>query len=357
MILENKKQDGSTSYKVKVYVNGRQVTKTFRRKADAKLWKQQMIVDRERGVLKPDNAETNRLLRDFSAQWFTTKVVGKSPKTQSSYRIQLEHHILPELGELKLKELKITHGHELIAKLRAKGKSPKGVNMALGVLKSMLNDAVRWEVLEVSPFRNLVMEKVPPSSPKFWMPEEVNQFLSANRDCELYELWAVALNTGMRRGELAGLKWDKVDFRNKLIHVARVRDRSGLRETTKTRSSFRYVPMNLASEKSLLKLKSEARHAEYVFAHRNGQMIDVQHITERHFRRAMKRAGVTRIRFHDLRGTFASNVCMSPGGDLFGLSKILGHSNVDMTVKRYAHLHNSFLKQVAASVNFTGDDD
>ncbi|MBH48743.1 MAG: hypothetical protein CME71_11295 [Halobacteriovorax sp.] len=356
MILENKKQDGSVSYKVKVYVNGRQVTKTFRRKSDAKLWKQQMIVDRERGFLKLENPEASQTLRDFSVQWFQTKVIGKSPKTQSSYRIQLEHHILPHLGDFKLKELKISLGHDLISKLRAKNKSPKGINMALGVLKSMLNDAVRWEVLELNPFRNIVMEKIRPTTPKFWMPEEVNQFLAANKACELYELWIVALNTGMRRGELAGVKWDKLDFRNKLIHVARLRDRTGLRETTKTRSSFRYVPMNEASERAMLKLQEQARHPEYVFAHKNGQMIDVQHISERHFKRAIKRAGVKPIRFHDLRGTFASNVCMAPGGDLFGLSKILGHSNVDMTVKRYAHLHNSFLKQVAASVNFTGDD-
>jgi integrase len=63
---------------------------------------------------------------------------------------------------------------------------------------------------------------------------------------------------------------------------------------------------------------------EYVFATKCGSILDVQHISEREFTRAIKRAGVSKIRFHDLRGTFASNVCMAPEGDLYGLSKILG---------------------------------
>ena len=159
----------------------------------------------------------------------------------------------------------------------------------------------------------------------------------------------------MRRGELAGFKWEKVDFKSKLIHVARVRDRTGLRETTKTSSSFRYVPMNLATEEVLKSLQLERRHDDFVFAYKTGDIIDPQHLSERGFKKALKRAVVPVIRLPDLRTTFASNVCMAPNGDLFGLSKILGHSSVDMTVKRYGHLHNNFLTQVAGSVNFTGD--
>lgn len=80
----------------------------------------------------------------------------------SANQIQFQRHILPVIGEIKLKDLRITHGHQVLAKLRAKGRSPKGINMTLGVLKGILNDAVRWEILNLSPFRNLTLEKVPP---------------------------------------------------------------------------------------------------------------------------------------------------------------------------------------------------
>jgi integrase len=159
----------------------------------------------------------------------------------------------------------------------------------------------------------------------------------------------------MRKAELAGLCWDKIDFKNGLIHVARCRDRFGLRDSTKTQGSFRYIPMNDACRDALIKLKKESRHEKLVFAYIDGRPIDFVHIAEREFNKAIKVSGVKRIRFHDLRGTFAANICMAPDGDLYALSKILGHTNVDMTVKKYAHLHNNFLKKVSNSVNFKAD--
>ncbi|MFP5492023.1 MAG: tyrosine-type recombinase/integrase [Bacteriovoracia bacterium] len=355
MIIDYQNKDGSVTYRAKVYIDGRQMTETFKRKKDAQLWKQQMLVDRQRGTLKTAAQESNKTLSEFSQDWFETRVSNKSPKTQTSYRTQLENHILPVIGKIRLCDLRIIHGHKVVSALRSKNKSPKGINMALCVLKGILNDAVKWDVIDKSPFRNLELEKVPPRAAKYWMPDEIAKFLKANMQDELYELWVVALNTGMRRGELGGLKWDKVDFTNRLIEVSRVRDRHGLRESTKTCSSFRYVPMNHATEVALKTLQLEKRHREYVFATKCGSILDVQHISEREFTRAIKRAGVSKIRFHDLRGTFASNVCMAPEGDLYGLSKILGHSSVEMTTKKYAHLHNSFLKRVVSSVNFTAE--
>ncbi len=70
MIQELKKKDGTSTFKVKVYIEGRQVTKTFRRKKDAQLWQQQIVVDRERGVLKPTNQEALKTLAEFSREWF-----------------------------------------------------------------------------------------------------------------------------------------------------------------------------------------------------------------------------------------------------------------------------------------------
>lgn len=147
-------------------------------------------------------------------------------------------------------------------------------------------------------------------------------------------------------------RWDRVDFKNKLIHVSRSRDRYGLRESTKTNSSFRFIPMNDACFEAMVSLKNQNRHNEIVFVHQVGDIIDVQHVSERPFRKIIEEAGIKRIRFHDLRATFAANICMAPNGDLYALSKILGHSNVDMTVKKYAHLHNDFLKKVSNAVSF-----
>lgn len=354
MILSKKNKSGNISYRVKVYVNGRQVAKTFTRKRDAELWKQKMVVDRERGYLKLEaQKNSSPTFLEFQEQWFNTKSIELAPRSQENYRSILDIHLNPFLKETKIGNISMLDGHKLISLLKSKGKNPKGINMVIILLKGILNDAVKWEILSINPLRNLSALKVPPRSVKFWMPEDIQKFLLANRFGELYELWVVALNTGMRKGELAGLCWDKVDFKNKLIHVCRSRDRTGLRDATKTCSSFRYIPMNKSCEDAFRSLYEQKRHSSLVFAYRSGGPVDFQHVREREFRQAILKANVPLIRFHDMRGTFAANVCMAPGGDLYALSKILGHSNVDMTAKRYAHLHNDFLKKVASSVNFS----
>ena len=105
----------------------------------------------------------------------------------------------------------------------------------------------------------------------------------------------------------------------------------------------------------LKSLRKEKRNLEYVFCDKRGKQVKFMHLTERHFKKACERAEVKRIRFHDLRTTFASNYVMN-GGDIFTLSKILGHSSVEMTQKRYAHLHSSFMKKESNIINFSGNN-
>ena len=87
------------------------------------------------------------------------------------------------------------------------------------------------------------------------------------------------------------------------------------------------------------------------FAYKDGTLPDVPHLSDRYFKRAIKRAGVPEIRFHDLRTTYASNFVMS-GGDIFVLSKLLGHTSVKMTAEKYAALHPQFMKDAVETVQF-----
>ena len=93
------------------------------------------------------------------------------------------------------------------------------------------------------------------------------------------------------------------------------------------------------------------KHPSFVFTYKKGHPIDAHHLSERHFHKAVKKAGVPMIRFHDLRTTYASNFVMA-GGDIFALSKLLGHTSVEMTAKKYAALHPRFMKDVVETVQF-----
>ncbi|RYZ87538.1 MAG: site-specific integrase [Proteobacteria bacterium] len=153
----------------------------------------------------------------------------------------------------------------------------------------------------------------------------------------------------MRRGELCGLKWDRIDLVRNQIVISRSLSRYGLSESTKS-GKKRFVPINSVMKDLLRSLMKEQR-GEFVFSDAEGRSLDVHHMY-RDFRAAQTRAGFTRrIRFHDLRHTFASHFMMN-GGNIYDLQKILGHSSLEMT-QRYAHMSPDHLAQAIQIVSFT----
>ena len=271
---------------------------------------------------------------------------GLSEKTLYNYKNSATNYLLPCLQETALGDAHSDHARNITKACKDKGLSIGITNFHLRVLKQIFSDAVRFKYLHENPFALVKPIKERPKSLSYWLPEEAQKFLSANANNPLYALFTVALYTGLRRGELAGLCWDKVNLKNGWIEVARVRDRYGLRDTTKT-GLIRHVPLKDAAHRALEKLK-QGKKGKFVFT-LNGSVPSVEHFSGYCFKKAVKVANVPSIRFHDLRTTFASNFVMA-GGDVFTLSKLLGHTSVDMTTKKYAALHPRFIKEAIQNV-------
>ncbi|MDD5491202.1 MAG: site-specific integrase [bacterium] len=130
-----------------------------------------------------------------------------------------------------------------------------------------------------------------------------------------------ALNTGMRKGEILGLKWKDLDFKQDFIYL----------EHTKN-NELREIPMNKVLKDTLLSIEKNPL-SEYVFCDKDGSSFKE---VKRSFGTAMKKAGIKDFRFHDLRHTFASHLVMN-GIDLLTVKELLGHKSIEMTL-RYAHL-------------------
>jgi len=175
----------------------------------------------------------------------------------------------------------------------------------------------------------------------YWSFEEADAFLSycrdkyARRKTWVYRLYLMALNTGLRWGELAALQWDRVDLNRNIIIVSRtVSQKTGeIRETTKGRR-IRHVGINSCLKPELV-AQSVERRGSLVFG-QNNRTLNPHNFKRDHFERDMKEAEVKRIRWHDLRHTFASHFVMR-GGSLYDLQKLLGHRDL-RTTERYAHL-------------------
>jgi len=190
------------------------------------------------------------------------------------------------------------------------------VNREIACLKHVFNMAIKWKKAWSNPVREVSFYKEPKGSMRILSREEQKLLLSACGDY-LKPIVLTALNTGMRKGEILNLTWDKVDFEKELITI----------EETKT-GEYRVIPMN--SELTNV-LKNVKRIGEYVFCRSDGRPYVKM---ENGFPAAVKRAGIPHIRFHDLRHTFATRY--AERGDILTLKEILGHKTIEMTL-RYAH--------------------
>jgi integrase len=346
-----KRKDGSVSgYREKVYIDGKSFTKSFKRKTDAKAWKRK--TEGEKDLQEALGISTNLTVTfgEFVQNWLQGKVDQElSRRTIDAYRGVVDNYF--SVFNLKLlKNITILDSQNLLSRISKSSLSVSRKNYILMVLKMILKDALKWGYILKNPLEVLPFLKVKEKEEKYWLPREIEKFLEANKDNSYYQLFLLALNTGMRCGELLGLCWDRVDFERRQILITRTRDRYELKDTTKTGVN-RAIPMNNIVYDTLLNMNQNKRHPSFVLTDAKGNSLNGSHISERHLARAIKHAGVKKITFHNLRSTYASNFCMQ-GGDIFALSKILGHTSVDMTAKKYAHLHPTYLREAAQIIQF-----
>ena len=343
------------SYREKVYIEGRAIAKTFKRKSDATAWKKSQTIEiQQKNALGIGHIRSIKF-EDFCELWMEIKRnQGLAKTTTVDHQRIINKYLLPVAKGMKLERITQTHAHRVIQSV-PNPIGPERKNKIITVFSQILNEAVKLDYLARNPLAKMSKIKNPPRSLKYWLPKEITQFLNANRSNPYYPVFLIALNTGMRRGELLGLCWDRVNLEKRRLEIARILTLSdGLKDTTKT-GTIRYIPLNDVVFNVLKKMKEKKSHPRFVFPGEDGSMPRIMTL-HRYFKKAMDRAGVPKIRFHDLRATYASNFVMA-GGDIFALSKLLGHSKVEMTARRYAALHPEFLKNIANTIQFTSESE
>lgn len=344
-----KRKNGTLRYREKIYVEGRPVSKCFLRKTDADAWKRRTRSEEDRLAALGLERQARIPFKEYVPRWKSQHEGLLAHSSKVSYYGIIDLYLLPFLGGKCLHEISRGLATALVVQLKGAGKSPGSIDRAINLLKVMLNDAVDSELLNSNPLGRFPKQSKRMVRDKFWSQAEVTRFLQASTDDPCFHLYMVAVNTGMRRGELCGLQWDSVDFERNQIEVRRIRDRHGLREKTKTNRP-RCIPMNQEVRRALMLLWKRPR-AEFVFLDRMGEPINPHHVC-RAFRAAQARAKMkVEIRFHDLRHTFASHYAMNSGGNMFALREMLGHSSIEMSM-RYSHLAKDHLAKEVERVSF-----
>jgi integrase len=296
--------------------------------------------------------EENPKFVDFSVGY-----LEYSKTHRRSYGVEfyyVNRTLVPFFGRLRLKEIKPFQVELFKQKRLRDGLKKSSINREIGLLKSILNRAVKLQTIDANPARDAELFELDDSSvsDRVLSNQEEIKLLVACDESELrYRaphlkfVILVALYTGLRRGEILRLRWSDIDFEKNRLRVRK----------SKTKAGRRSVNLNSVLRGKLLFL-NEQEHGEWVFP--SPERFQTPGQPERHiadvknaFRRAVRLAGIEWITFHQLRHTFCSRLA-DAGVPMPVIQDLAGHSSIIMT-RRYTHPADE-LKQKAVEVLITG---
>ena len=341
----------------------------FRTRREAEAARAKIVHEFNTGTYVEPNAIT---LSDWvHDHWLPTVQSRVKPSTFDSYRRNLELHVLPGLGGRQLRQLAPAMLNRLYADLLADGNhkkdgglSAKTVRYIHTILHKALTDAVDSDLVAT----NVAARAKPPrprarlaSEIAFWEPPELRAFLQAVRGHRLETAWHVAAMTGMRRGEVLGLRWKDLDLNASRISVRQALVSVGYEIITSSPKNHqaRAVDLDASTVDHIRRHRqrqqddrdewgTDYQDRDLVFCKEDGTPIH-PHTFSQAFERLVAKLPLPRIRLHDLRHTHATIAVMA-GVPVKVISERLGHETPAFTLKQYAHVIPGMQAEAAETV-------
>jgi len=291
-------------------------------------------------------------LGEFLERWIKDYQHNLSPRGFERYAGIISKHLIPSLGNIVLTQLRPEHLQNHYSTKLKDGLSSKTVNFHHSVLHVVLETALKWGLIARNPADAVDPPRVRRKDMQIWDEEEIARFLEIAKNSSHYELYYLALFTGMRRSELLALRWIDVDFIycqiyvNRSIH--RLRDGNYIYTEPKPEKSRRTIALS-PSVILLLKEYKEQQVIEHamlgvplsdnddlIFCRLDGSPLRPNTVTHA-WNVLAAQAGLKVIRFHDARHTHAS-LMLKAGTHPKIVQERLGHSSIGMTLDTYSHV-------------------
>lgn len=260
--------------------------------------------------------------------------------TVKDYKGYLNNHILPEFGSWKLIDIKQMHIMEFMKKLRNKELAPQTINHIVNLMKVIYKKMIENEVVIKNPLEFIKLLKIPRKEMKALSLKEVKAVLDTAKKHypDFYPMVFTALYTGMRQGEQLALTWDDINWVACKININKSYGRQ-IVSTPKTETSIREIEMSDELISILREWKLRCPHSDknLVFPNKEGNYFDVSNLVKRNFVPLLRKAKVSRVRWHDLRHTYAS-IMLSQNIPMKYVSNQMGHSSIKITMDRYSHI-------------------
>lgn len=354
--------------------------------------KRKKVIGKSRKEVKEKAKEAKALLEEqveeltlgkWLEQWLKVFVVGHVKlKTEERYKTAVKKHIIPNIGDINVKILTSLQIQEFINSLHENGGvkgiglSPRTVNSARTVLSTALKQAVGAGIIDKNPVLFTKPIKTNRREISVLNKDECRKLVEAAKAESNQAFWiavVIALETGLRKGEIFGLRWRDINFNKQqlTVNTTVVTSNHGIviQDSTKTKYSRRTVKL---TESTIRKLKE---YKEWQLAYLNaigakdiydgflitserGSVKDPNNFSYVTFKSLLKKAGLRdNIRFHDLRHTHATQL-LQAGVDIKSVSERLGHSSIRITLDTYTHVlpsMNDNVIQKLSALKLSGD--
>ncbi len=296
--------------------------------------------------------QSKELLCKYLGRWLETSAKPRlREKTYNSYEGLIRLYIKPQLGDTIISQLTPIQIQKFYNSMIDNGLSARTVRYTHSVLRSALEQAVKWQMLYRNPTEFVDLPKQKKKEMQVLSPSDAKAFIEAAAYSRHQVLFSLMITTGLRPGETLGLKWNDIDFDKGKLRIQRALVRVGstwkLLEP-KTSRSRRTIPVPKSVMNDLKVLKrnqAEKRLAslnymdnDLVFAGENGEPLDEINLVRRHFKPLLAQAGLSNsIRLYDLRHTCAT-LLLAAGEHPKIVSERLGHASITMTLDTYSHV-------------------
>jgi integrase len=322
----------------------------------------------DRGTPVPHGRET---VGAYLTSWLESVRPSVKPRTWESYELYVRRHAIPIMGSVKLAALRPEHVRALLARKTKEGMAPRSAAHLRTILRTALQQAVYDRILSWNPISAVKPPAVPRYEYRHFEPEEALAFLKAAEDspAEAPLVFCVAL--GPRLGEMMGLRWIDCDLENRTIRLQQTIQQLRAKVAPDGVSGYRVAEPKTDKSRRVLEIpeillpilrRHRARQAEarlaagtawqntgLVFTNQSGVPIDAAAL-RREFSAVLTRAGLARMRLHDLRHS-ASTLLLAAGLPLHTVSRLLGHSTIALTSNTYGHFSREMIADAAATMN------
>ncbi len=323
-------------------------------KAKAKEAMREIEDQLSRGIYLPDKKIP--IFSKVAEDWLEYKKPNLRESTWSVYDGHTRNHF-HDLDVLKINRITTARIEKFIVDRQNQGMNISTIKKILVTLGQIMAYAARHKYIDYNPARDAERPKGQGNTKKqkirVLTPYEINALIDAESNLEYKTLFQLSIFSGARQGELLGLNWSDVDWEISQIHIQRTFNNNAWYDT-KTDASDRKIDLGPAMMTALKKWKLACPKSklDLVFPNKAGNPINHNNLVNRHFNPALKAAGLPKIRFHDLRHTYAS-LLIEQGENIKYIQSQLGHSSPTVTLNIYAHLMKPVNQEAACRLENT----